>query len=191
MRSHRITIILLGGVLAAPTAQIAHGAELPQELIDCRAIASAVARLDCYDQLVDTQAAAKPAEAVKTEAPPPAAKVVPEEPAAAVTPEEPAEEISPEALFGKNETAIRKSVQEVTGAKEIESIQAKISKLQKSAATGYVVITLDNGQVWKQIDNSRLRLSNDDDVTIRRAALGSFMLFKSGKKTMMRVKRIS
>ena len=58
-------------------------------------------------------------------------------------------------------------------------------------ATGKVVITLDNGQVWSQVDRSSLRLSTHDKVSIRRASLGSFMLYKAGRKTPMRVKRVS
>ena len=173
-------------VFAFAATQTTDGAELPQELIDCREMTSSVARLDCYDQLVDARATSS-SDSVDTgtdenDAPAAAATT-----AAAATP---AVEVSQEALFGKSGTAMRKSVQEATGAAEIKQIEARVSKI-KTSATGYAVITLDNGQVWKQIDSSRLRLSGNDQVTIRRAAFGSFMLRKTGKKTIMRVKRIS
>lgn len=79
---------------------------------------------------------------------------------------------------------------DTAGTIEINQIDARVLEVRKST-TGKAIITLDNGQVWKQIDSSRLRLSGDDQVTIRRASLGSFMLYKTGSKSLMRVKRIS
>lgn len=52
-----------------------------------------------------------------------------------------------------------------------------------------MLITLDNGQVWKQVDSSSLRLRVGDAVEIERASLGSFMLKKQGSKRSMRVSR--
>jgi hypothetical protein len=174
--------------LVLTAVQTADDAELPQEMIDCRAMPSATERLDCYDQLVDahTVSTSRPAAAAPAEKASPDAAAPPV--AAANT--EPAVSVSQEALFGKNAEQIRQSVQESTGTDEIDQIAARISKIRKSG-TGYVVITLDNGQVWQQSDSSRLRLSDNDEVTIRRAAFGSFMLRKAGGKTTMRVKRIS
>jgi hypothetical protein len=176
-------------VLALSVAQGDDRVALPQELIDCRAMASTVARLGCYDQIVDahTTSTNHSAETATAENALPAAAAVN---TAATSTAEPAANFSQEALFGKNVAAIEKSVREATGTTEINQIEARVSKI-KTSATGYAVITLDNGQVWKQTDSSRLRLSDNDQVTIRRAALGSFMLNKAGKKTIMRVRRIS
>ena len=102
----------------------------------------------------------------------------------------PASEISPEALFGKNVEEVQKSVQDATGTMDIDRLEAFVSKVS-SSANGKAIITLDNGQVWTQVDSSRLRLSGYDRVVIRKASLGSFMLTKVGSKTTMRVKRIS
>ena len=99
-------------------------------------------------------------------------------------------DISQEELFGKNPEEVRQSVQEATGTKEIDRIEARVTEVLP-LATGKVIIILDNGQVWKQIDKSKLRLSGDEQVIIRRASFGSFLLTKVGKKTPMRVKRIS
>lgn len=42
---------------------------------------------------------------------------------------------------------------------------------------GEAVVTLDNGQVWTQIEaGTRLKLTTGDAVTIRKASLGSYML---------------
>ena len=95
---------------------------------------------------------------------------------------------SKEDLFGQGETEIRKSVQEATDTKEIDRIEAKAVEAHESA-TGKTVITPDNGQVWKQSDSSRTHLSDNDKVTIRRRAFGSYPLFN--KKNSIRVKRFS
>jgi len=185
----RLKLFVTASVLALSVAQTAGGAELADALIDCRALASAVARLDCYDQLADTQTATTN-QATQTgtveRAAPTAAAI---ETAATATMESTAD-ASQEAFFGKNEAEIRKSARESAGTTEIDQMDARVSEVRKSA-TGKAIITLDNGQVWKQIDSSRLRLSSDDQVTIRRASLGSFMLYKTGSKSLMRVKRIS
>ena len=185
-------------VFALAATQTSNGANLPQELIDCRETASSAARLDCYDRLVDAHTAS-PGDSVDAgtdEIDAPAAVATPAAaapPAAAVTAAAeatPADKVSQEELFGKSGTEVRKSVQDATGAAEIDEIAARISKIRKSGS-GYALITLDNGQVWKQTESSTLRLSDNDEITIRRAALGSFKLRKSGRKTPMRVKRIS
>lgn len=180
--------ILCAAIFAVAVPLTAGGSELPQDLIDCRAIASAVARLDCYDRLADTQAGSSRQEtrSAATPATQPAA-VAPAPSAPAATP---APEISQEALFGKDPVEVRETVQKATGASEIDEIESRISNIRYSTA-GKAIITLDNGQVWTQIDNARLRLSEYDPVVIRRAALGSFMLRKASSKTPMRVKRIS
>jgi hypothetical protein len=180
----RLKPLFPAGFLVLSVAQAA-GAELPDELIDCRALSSAVARLDCYDQLVDAGIASTNQTTGPRAAEEPA-------PATAITTAPNAQtraDISQEDLFGKNEAEIRKSVQQVAGT-EIEHIEARVTKVRTSG-TGKAVITLDNGQVWIQIDSSRARLSGDDKVTIRRASLGSFMLYSESTKTTMRVKRIS
>ena len=189
---YRPTLILIAGTCAFTSAALAGAAELPQTITDCREINSAVARLDCYDGAVDAQqslADEPPAEVV---APVAAATSTAGTSAAAsstgVT--EAATEMSPEALFGKNVVEVQKTVQEATGTKDIDRLESLVSKIRISAS-GKAIITLDNGQVWTQVDSSRLRLSGYDRVVIRKASMGSFMLTKVGSKTTMRVKRIS
>ncbi len=179
MIHYRLKLLFPTCILAFITTQVASSAELLQVLIDCRALPSAVARLDCYDQLVDAHAGStNQAPRTKT------AEQV--EPSAA----EPIGDISHETLFGKTEGEVRKSVEEATGSRNIDRIESRVSKIRTSN-TGQAIITLENGQVWKQTDSSTLRLSDHDDVIIRRAIFGSYRLTKSGHNRPMRVKRIS
>ncbi len=191
MLNHRFKLIVPVSVVVLSLVKIAGGAELPTELIDCRALTSSVARLDCYDQLVDAHAAA-PRQAAEHRTAEDPAPVAPTAAVAATTASEavPSSEpkLSQEDLFGKGETELRKSVQEATDTKAIDRIEAIVVEVHKSAS-GKAVITLDNGQVWKQSDGSRARLSVNDKVTIRRRSFGSYSLYST--KTSIRVKRIS
>ena len=184
MPTHRLNLTVTAGVVVLSVANIAGGAELPTELFDCRVLTSSVARLDCYDQLVDAHTASpnQASEHPAAEDPVPVAPTA----AAATAASEP--KLSQEDLFGKGEAELRKSVQEATDTEEIDRIEARVVEVRK-LASGKAVITLDNGQVWIQADSSRARVSIDDKVTIRRRSFGSYTLYS--KKTSNRVKRIS
>ncbi len=177
----RVIILWLTALMFSATTGQAD--ELSDELAVCRDLASAVARLDCYDATVDRsrqRSDERPA-AVTT---PPAAV----EPAMAIAVGAAATEISQENLFGKNTDEVQRTVEEATGDERIDSLSATVTRLQQS---GYdkVIITLDNGQVWQQVDTSSLRLKVGDDIRIDRAALSSYMLQKTGSKRTMRVSR--
>jgi len=182
MLIHRLKLFVPASVIVLSIVKIAGGAELPTELLDCRPLASAVERLDCYDQLVDAHATA-PSQAAERRA---AENPVPVAPtaAAATAASEPVlssrPELSQEDLFGQGETEMRKSVQEATDTKEIDRIEAIIVEVHKSAS-GKAVITLDNGQVWRQSDGSRTHLSVNDKVTIRRRSFGSYTFCSTRK----------
>ena len=146
MLNHRLKLFVPASVAVLSVAMITGGAELPAELIDCRAVTSSVARLDCYDQLVDAHAAA-PRQAAGHRIAEDPAPVAPTTAAATAASErvlssEP--KLSQEDLFGKGEAELRKSVQEATDTKEIDRIEAIIVEVHKSAS-GKAVITLDNG----------------------------------------------
>ena len=199
---YRLNLILITGICVFVTMPATDAAELPQTLVDCRALNSAVARLDCYDQAVDAHKALADQPSADVVAPTPAATSTAAASAVATSAaaasavatsaaaDAPATEISPEALFGKSVTEVQESIQVATGSKEIDRLESFVSELSFTAG-GKAIITLDNGQVWTQIDSTRLRLSGYDKVIIRKASLGSFMLTKVGSKITMRVKRIS
>ena len=86
---------------------------------------------------------------------------------------------SVEARFGKP----------VVRQDEPEEIAARVVDLDKTAYNK-LLVTLDNKQVWQQLDSSRLRLTVDDVVTIRASSLRSFQLRKASGGKSIRVKRI-
>lgn len=73
---------------------------------------------------------------------------------------------------------------------EVESLTASVVKAKKNRL-GKLIITLDNGQVWKQTDGGYLGIKAGDSVTIEKGVMGSFMLQKSSGSKVIRVTRTS
>ena len=100
----------------------------------------------------------------------------------------PAPVLSPQERFGLSPAQADTKVSEVTKSQPLQSLEAKVSGT-RNITEGRVLIDLDNGQVWRQVDTDvTVRLQPGDPVTIKRATLGSYWL-SSGKRAW-RVKRI-
>lgn len=156
-------------------------AEAPaEELRTCRDLTDDRARLACYDAVVDRgrKGEDRGPDSITEKV----TAAAPAEPGATEV------NLSQEDLFGKSSKEVERAVAKATETERIDSLSATVTRLQEY---GYdkVLITLDNGQVWKQIDVSSLRLRVGDTVDIERAALGSFMLRKQGNNRRMRVSR--
>lgn len=75
-------------------------------------------------------------------------------------------------------------------SQEIDAITSTITRVE-TFSRGKRRITLDNGQVWRQVGgSSRPRLEVGDRIAIERAALGSFLLKKEGSNRSLRVRRV-
>ncbi|MDF3019970.1 MAG: hypothetical protein K0Q92_1273, partial [Steroidobacteraceae bacterium] len=58
----------------------------------------------------------------------------------------------------------------------LEVIDATVVKLAVRT-NGWWIVTLDNGQVWSQVENrSTATVAVGDDVTLRRSRIGSYVL---------------
>ena len=91
--------------------------------------------------------------------------------------------------FGLSEAA--KRARDPEKAKEImpEQISAKVTKVG-NRPTGELVVTLESGQVWVQIETvSKAMVKAGDTVTIKKAALGSYMLV-APNRVATRVRRV-
>ena len=73
--------------------------------------------------------------------------------------------------------------------KFINQIQATINKIEKTPY-GKLVITLDNQQVWRQTDSTRLNLRKNNVIIIERGAFGSFFISKENANKRIRAKRM-
>jgi hypothetical protein len=180
----------------------------------CAYVEERQARLACYDEIFRAPqakptappAALAPPEAEAAEAPvhtesvaepvpesPPA--VVAESPVAAATPivvqtPAPAPQPMREAQSGREAEFGQEGVINNDPAKDdrLRQIEAHITGI-KTLAFGKRQFTLDNGQVWRQIESDRKRFRADTGVMIKRAGLGSYILLaENGVST--RVTRI-
>lgn len=102
-------------------------------------------------------------------------------------PEEPV--AVPETQFGYTEQEAQRQAGKAPEPEGPRSITAAVTSLDRQR-DGKFVVTLDNSQVWSQSEyNSQADVSVGDTVTVRRGALGSYLLVtKAGIGT--RVKRV-
>jgi hypothetical protein len=146
---------------------------IPDSLRACAMIKLDVERHACYDRemvklLPETVGVATAAAVTSTAAP--------------------ARVLTPEQRFGLSPAQAETKVSQVTKSEPLQSLAAKVSGV-RPISEGRVLIDLDNGQVWRQVDTDvTVRLQPGDAVTIERATLGSYWL-SSGKRSW-RVKRM-
>lgn len=155
-------------------------AAAPPPTHPCASVVGPAERLACYD------AAFGAPEPDADRAANGHARIEPEPGEAAAVSQSPAKSID---QFGASPARERTS--RTVSERELapDRIEARITGVARRA-TGQKVITLDNGQVWMQLENERHgQLSEGDRVVISKAALGSFLLQpKAGGP--MRVRRI-
>jgi len=176
----------------------------------CTGIEDDAERLACYDAR-NTASAPAPAEVEVQSAPAAAETAAPETaaPAAAETPasesavpaatETPASESAvpataenpaPEAAAVA--TVAAEAPQEF-GKKEPldaprEYIEATIVEIAESANIHY--LRLDNGQVWREVEDSRMRFKEGRKVTITEGVLSSYDLQMEGYNKIVKVRRV-
>jgi hypothetical protein len=181
----------LGVLLACATGSLLlarAAAADPADLARCASIAAADARLVCYDGLAGRQGAAasgtpaptpaSPAAAPRAPAdrvavPAPAAPAAAAAAAAPAAPAAPAAASAPAATDGAATFGLSNAQLHVAPVGP-ESIQAKVLRITEDRS-GNAQVVLDNGQIWASLDPD-LRVGPGDVVTIRRAALGSYVL---------------
>jgi len=153
-------------------AQPAFAAE--EALQACRQIEDIEQRVSCYDNVVDARFPLASSSSIKGDAPAKKAE----------------SGTAPDArsLFGTNDAEAKRIVEMSLAIDQIDNIVAKVTDVQESS-TRKVVITLDNGQVWRQLDNQRLPLKTGETVVIRKASLRSYLLEKDTGSRNIRVKR--
>ncbi|MEO1252145.1 MAG: hypothetical protein AAFW81_07360 [Pseudomonadota bacterium] len=177
-------LAMLCGALLAGGVSINAAAQTLDDVLECRALADAGDRLACYDD-----AAGKAAEAGALAGAGAASSDGADSARTAVA----AAPLDPVAAFGAEELAQKQEAREDKEKKK--SITANLVGVRFNNAGKYI-ITLDNGQVWRQTpgDSGELRLRGASPdgvpVTIKRAAFGSYRLSLSSSKRTIRVERL-
>lgn len=136
-------------------------------LTKCRQIEDIEARVACYDEFVDARYMMGSGDRVETRA-----TAVPDA----------------QSLFGTNDADAKRIVETSLAIEQIDQIEAVVTEVRKSA-TRKLVVTLDNGQVWRQLDSQPMRLKSGESVIVRKASLGSFLMEKQSGSRSIRVKR--
>lgn len=143
--------------LVSGTAQAQDKGETPEvftNVVKCRAIADDAERLACFDAAVGRLETAQASEEL------------------VVVTRDQVEETR-RGLFGLTLPKIRLFGDDE--ADEMKELRATIASFGQSPRGGWVV-TLEDGAVWEQSDNTYVgRPKVGEEIVIRRAALGSFM----------------
>jgi len=96
---------------------------------------------------------------------------------------------APNEQFGFTEKELARNIGQSAPSAAPESVTAAITSLVRRH-DGKFVVTLDNAQVWAQSEfNSQADVEIGDSVTVRRGALGSYLLVTKAK-IGTRVKRV-
>lgn len=162
MIDRKLLPVLIALGCAAPAGVVAE-----EQSHRCAAIVDASQRLDCYDAAFGRPAAST--DAIRSA---PAATPAATAPATAIAAVDPVAQQRAE--FGLSEAA--KKARDPQQSAQADSITDTLATLGQRP-TGELVFNLQNGQVWMQIEAStRTRVKAGDTVTIRRGALGSFLL---------------
>ncbi len=142
---------------------------------DCGRIENQNARLICYDRLFRVVTKSSAADV------PPLALSIAAEPELVGT--EPVTPVDLQNNFGQER--IDRTEQRKVELKELSSTVVKLEKRLR----GQYQFTLDNGQIWQQIEAERRQFRSNTEVIIRKAAFGSYWL-DAGKQGVTKVKRI-
>lgn len=197
----QLTISLIAACAAAGTALAQSG----DDLAACRAVRTDEVRLACYDALADRAARNSSVEPTAETAPPaptemsapPAMEAVsaPSQSAASIVeapaPAAPAAVDAEQAAidaFGAR--GLPKPEEEKE--QELNEISSTVAAIETSASNR-VVVTLANGQVWRQLDADTARIGAEDAVgrtaTIKKGMLGSHKM-KIDDGRAFKVKRV-
>jgi uncharacterized protein with von Willebrand factor type A (vWA) domain len=165
----------------------------------CAALDDPAARLACFD-------AAFPRPPRTSSPEPPAAALAADEPESVARTAAPAVPDEPESVAGTAARAVagetasevqkfglsssQKAALETKSAEPAATAMTAFVKTVRQLPSGYLLVGLDNDQMWQQTEIDPLvRLQPGDQVTIRRAALGSHLLVTPSKYST-RVRRI-
>lgn len=176
----KILLAALVGLATTPSAVADEAFE--SAALECRSVESADERLACYDNIVDGRSARSNAVASPDSATAPTATATATAAATAPADSPPAAATNEaEDEFGLPPMA--------EGDEKIDRIEAIVVKVSTSSSRK-MTLELDNGQKWRQTTSSSLRVSEGDEVIIRRRSFGSHSLSREGTSRSMKVKRV-
>ncbi|MEQ1867695.1 MAG: hypothetical protein HOP13_08345 [Alphaproteobacteria bacterium] len=158
--------------------------EALSEFAKCSSISAVIERLQCYD---NAAVAAKMALAAPPSAQQQASVQTGEEESGGVL-----------QWFGLSDNKSAKKAEDfgrppprADEPKEVTEIAASVSKFGRTSL-GRAIFTLDNGQVWTQIEGDMTEVRDaktGDEVTVEKAFFGSYSLVFKERKGLIKVRR--
>ncbi len=155
----------------------------------CAQLKDSLQRLVCYDRIFQAGDSAAPAPAA---APRAAAPVPVPAPAPRVTPPAPVVAAAPVAIPALGDESVQRREKERSKPVEPAALDATITAL-KETRPQVVRLTLDNGQVWQQMDMSSVfQVNVGDTVRIEKGTMGGYRLTRTsrGRSGWVRVTRV-
>lgn len=138
---------IYAALIFVTTAGALGAAELPDQFKPCVAVRRDSERLACYDRAV-----------------------------AAIEPGAAAPAPSAEDMFGANDETEKSPEDSDKKRDELRQISGSVIST-RHGDDGMIVVTLDNGQVWRQQDgNVTLTIESGDTVSVVRASMGTFRI---------------
>jgi hypothetical protein len=185
MKQHFLLATLALAALPVGWSSHASAEELPASVLACRAEKDDARRLSCFDR--ETARFSREAADDRSEPPARSAEPAPRAPAASAPV---AAAPSPEAAFGfAGGVAPDKRERTRETANALTQMQATVTGISRRGF-GELVVTLDNGQVWAELAaDPDFDLEVGNQVTIKRASLGSFLMINPSKRST-RVNRL-
>jgi hypothetical protein len=177
---------ICAALLLMTPAAFATSVDLKTQLQSCQQISDEEQRLSCFDQIV-AQLNNRP-EAV------PVAESVGNP--TALAPTRVAETIAvTHQAVATTAVETQQSVKDEFGLKKPDPVDElqEISSVVKSTALDKrkkLLITLENGQQWQQIDQGYIRIKAGDRCMVKRGAIGSYLLGVEGITKTIRVRRV-
>jgi hypothetical protein len=165
--------VVFAALLSLSSRGVASEDDMLERMRACKTQPDDARRLACYDSALGVGSDA----AISTATSPTAPQNVP---ASRPAPTRATDERSAVERFGYRGDIAR---EEQASHRELETLQARIAALEW-LPRGEFVITLDNGQVWRQKTKQSIgSLEPGDQVTIRAGSLGSFRLSGSSNRS--------
>jgi hypothetical protein len=179
--------LVLSIAAAQAPAQASSSNPLAAQLKRCASLADASVRLACYDTLAGI---ATPSAATAQAAPGPSSAgssgTIPSSAAAAA----PAAAASPSTAPNIADFVVRNGPLQAERDPVREKQMLAVVSAVSYRGRGELVVTLDNGQVWRQIQAADYPLKPGDHVEIDVAALGSYRLWTPSTRRATKVTRI-
>lgn len=175
-------LAVAGGVVVAAEPSVEAG-------VRCAQVKDSLERLVCYDRVFSGAQVPVAAPAPRAVAPAPAAPVA--APAAPVAAPAAVASTPPPAPREFGDDQVKRSEKQRQAESGPTSLTAQVSGLREYRPRTYL-ITLDNGQIWRQMDmDSLFQVAEGDTVQIEKGRLGGYRMARTsnGRSGWVRVNR--